>query len=52
MEINILKYFLSNLNITKVLNIIKINIIKEKKKMNFCGYCGANLKTGEKTWRK
>ena len=25
-------------------------IIKEKKKMNFCGYCGANLKTGEKTF--
>ncbi|MDO5560633.1 MAG: PASTA domain-containing protein [Oscillospiraceae bacterium] len=26
-------------------------IIKEKKsKMNFCGYCGTNLKTGEKSW--
>ena len=25
-------------------------LIKEKKKMNFCGFCGANLKTGEKTF--
>lgn len=24
-------------------------MIKEKKKMNFCGFCGSNLKTGEKT---